>query len=640
MLCRNCHRENDEFASECSYCGSEIKPDYRYLISEVLNNNNKANEALYNATYKSVYFIASKLSNVMQNPDNVVAKSYDTALENLDVLTNKSNFPRWINSIAATIIISGMRKQRPDFLEDVGGQAYPYEFPYEDYKPVMRRLYSSPQTVSAAANFIYKLTDEEKLFYLMYYYNEMTSQEISRVFRISPATVSYHISSLNQKLRDELIASPLTDTSPLACLAFAKLGLERQFEEVFPSKRAASAHHEQSDGSFYDKTQLMPNVAQEHRRERPANAGYTTQMRAQQGTQQHRQQPPRRSQQKKNSGSDTASKLRLALVLSACSVIIIAAIIITLVLFKKENYDNISTYDSDYGSEPIEIIAPSTEPATEEVTEPLDRERPDFDAIRQEDDVEHLMSYAEDFIRADSEEAIGCYYILDIDYDGGMELIIREDIDDDNYHHEVYDITSDGDVNCSKTLKSTDKSYYMLREIERHDGEGKDYEFIKVGKTGKIYSHSLEDDVEDVLLEEYDEDDFFCGSDEHDPRTVYVLYSDGSDDEIEVEVPTEPETEEKTEKETEKPEEAEEEDDDSDKQTATVKVNDSLKLRSSPDTSGDSNILAKMPNGSKVELIDETKFNENGTDWYFVRYTDKEGNTHEGYAAADYIKVN
>ncbi len=679
MLCRNCHRETDEFATECVHCGADIKPDYNTLITEVLNNNIKANEVLYNATYKQVYFIASKLSNVMQSPDDIVSKCYETALDNLHVLSNRNNFQRWINSIAATIIVSGIRKQRPDFLREQGGPAILPEHPAGDYKPVMNRLASNPNISQAAANFIYKLTDEEKLFYLMYYYNGMSAAEISKIFKISPSAVTTHISSLNQKIRDELIVSPTADSSPLACTAFAKLGLAHQFEEAFPKKRPVKIPQENIPladdvrriSANHDRTQVMGayndgfGVPQQQTQPRypsqpPQNQGYgQPRMQAQNGRYaqgyddyDYEEQPvqrrrPPRQQPEKSSSQDTGSKLRMALILSACSVIIIAAIIITLVLFKKENYDNQPVDPSIFDSyEEIEPIMPTTEPPTEAPTESPDRERPEFDYDRQSEDAEYLMEYAEDFMFADSDEEIGCYYILDIDFDGGMELVIREDTGDDTYRHEIFDITSDGDVNLSKTLKSSGKSYYEIREIVREDGEGKDYEFIKVGKTGTVYSYSLE--TEDTTeLEEYDEGDFFCGADEHEPRTIFILYSDGSDEDVEIEVPTEPETEEETEPEEEETEAEDDDDEDSEDDnsnssgsTGTVKVDDSLKLRSSPSTADSSNVVAKMPNKSKVTITSDGKITENGVTWYKVKYTDKDGNTFEGYASSDYITID
>lgn len=656
MLCRNCHRETDEFATECAYCGADIKPDYNTLITEVLNNNIKANEVLYNATYKQVYFIASKLSNVMQSPDDIVSKSYETALDNLHVLSNRNNFQRWVNSIAASIIVSGIRKQRPDFLREQGGPAILPEHPVGDYKPVMNKLASNQNIAQAASNFIYKLTDEEKLFYLMYYYNGMSAAEISKIFKISPSTVTLHISSLNQKIRDELLVSPTADSSPLACTAFAKLGLSYQFEEAFPKKRAVkipqenipladdvrriSANHERYDRVPH--TQHGYGYGQPHTQNR--NDYYNEEYDYDEQPVQRRRPP--RNQPEKSSSQDTGSKLRMALILSACSVIIIAAIIITLVLFKKENYDNppVDMYES---YEEIEPVMPSTEPTTEAPTESPDRERPEFDYDRQYEDAELLMEYAEDYMYSDSEEAIGCYYILDIDFDGGMELILREDTGEGTYRHEIYNITSEGDVSLLKTLKSSEKSYYVIREIVREDGAGSDYEFVKVGKTGTVYSYSLETE-ETTPLEEYDEDYFFCGADEHEPRTIYILYSDGSEDPeggIEIEVPTEPETEEETE-----PEEEENEDEESEVSgednnassgaTGTVKVDDSLKLRSSPSTADSSNIVAKMPNKSKVTITSDGKITENGVTWYKVKYTDKDGKTFEGYASSDYITLD
>lgn len=63
-----------------------------------------------------------------------------------------------------------------------------------------------------------------------------------------------------------------------------------------------------------------------------------------------------------------------------------------------------------------------------------------------------------------------------------------------------------------------------------------------------------------------------------------------------------------------------------------------LRLRSAPDTSDNNNIIVTIPANTHVEIKD-TVTTEDGTVWYFVRYTVGSGLWHDGYCAAEYIQT-
>ena len=63
-----------------------------------------------------------------------------------------------------------------------------------------------------------------------------------------------------------------------------------------------------------------------------------------------------------------------------------------------------------------------------------------------------------------------------------------------------------------------------------------------------------------------------------------------------------------------------------------------LRLRSAPDTSDNDNIIVTIPANTHIEIKD-TITAEDGTTWYFVRYTVSSGLWHDGYCSADYVET-
>lgn len=63
-----------------------------------------------------------------------------------------------------------------------------------------------------------------------------------------------------------------------------------------------------------------------------------------------------------------------------------------------------------------------------------------------------------------------------------------------------------------------------------------------------------------------------------------------------------------------------------------------LRLRSAPDTTDPNNTITTIPQGSHID-IKETVTADDGSKWYFARYTNAAGVWFEGYCSADYVEV-
>lgn len=68
------------------------------------------------------------------------------------------------------------------------------------------------------------------------------------------------------------------------------------------------------------------------------------------------------------------------------------------------------------------------------------------------------------------------------------------------------------------------------------------------------------------------------------------------------------------------------------------RATENLRLRSTPDTSVSDNLVAMIPKGAHIDIL-ETVTTENGEVWYKARYTVSAGLWYEGYCSAEFVET-
>ncbi len=183
---------------------------FEILVSKAINNNEEAIEALMNATKNVAYFKAFNYVKNEQDALEVVQVSYINAFSKLNTLEDPSKFDRWFYSIVTreslnfiktaearyTVKFTDIEQKNDDLVFDVTDETI-------EHQP---ELAMDKQTKSEILKeIIDKLSDEQRIAIMMYFFDEMTTKEIAEELQVSENTIKSRIKLAKERIKQSVI---------------------------------------------------------------------------------------------------------------------------------------------------------------------------------------------------------------------------------------------------------------------------------------------------------------------------------------------------------------------------------------------------------------------------------------------------
>lgn len=198
------------------------------LVKSYQNGDSGAFEQIYNMTYRTAKFTALKiLNNNESDADDVMQDCYIKAMQKIDTLKTPSSFMSWFNMIIANQAKSVIRKNNPRFYEKDKDEDYSHleeewekefggfdQYDYDDYSDNGEDIGESKKLAfideassddyesflpeseieqeelcKIVMDMIENLSEEKKTAVILFYYNNMTTREISESIGVSENTV-------------------------------------------------------------------------------------------------------------------------------------------------------------------------------------------------------------------------------------------------------------------------------------------------------------------------------------------------------------------------------------------------------------------------------------------------------------------
>lgn len=180
---------------------NELK--WRELVERTRRGDRKAFEILYRETNRSVYFTALKLLADEEKAKDVMQDTFLTAIEKLNALRDGANFPKWVNRIAINKCRRYFRKPAEESLDE----RYEQGFEIKDDESFLPEEYVSNEVKRrVVTNIITRvLSDVQRQTVIMYYYNELSLEEIARVMGCPVKTVSSRLCSAREKIKEAVL---------------------------------------------------------------------------------------------------------------------------------------------------------------------------------------------------------------------------------------------------------------------------------------------------------------------------------------------------------------------------------------------------------------------------------------------------
>ncbi len=176
---------------------------WRQTVEATKKGDKKAFEAIYRETEKAVYFTCLKLLANEDSAKDAMQDTFMTALDKLGSLDDGVKFPMWINRIAVNKCKDRFRKVTNDSLDEQLEQGVEISddesFIPEEYvtDEVKRKV------IMDIINTV--LSDVQRQAIIMYYYDEMSLEEIAEVMECPVKTVSSRLCSAREKIREAVL---------------------------------------------------------------------------------------------------------------------------------------------------------------------------------------------------------------------------------------------------------------------------------------------------------------------------------------------------------------------------------------------------------------------------------------------------
>ena len=173
------------------------------LASQVENGDQKAFEKLYEETKKTVYFICISFLNNEEDAKDVMQDVYLTAYNKIAQLNDKGKFVPWINQIAVNKCKKFLMKKTPIMLdsEDLG------ELTVEENENFLPEEYIAKKEKRKIVMDIMRnyLSDVQYQTVILYYFNNLTIDEVADIMECPPGTVKYRLSVARGKIKEGVL---------------------------------------------------------------------------------------------------------------------------------------------------------------------------------------------------------------------------------------------------------------------------------------------------------------------------------------------------------------------------------------------------------------------------------------------------
>ena len=171
-----------------------MNENFRDIITAALSGNESAYEALYTMTKDSAYFIALSMTHNEQDALDILQESYIRAFVHLNTVDPPEYFDNWLNRIVSNCSKNFIKLKKPMLFSDISENIHLEELNEETDSDLIPHENIDKQEASRLImEIINGLPENKRLVILMYYYQDMSTKEISETLELPLTTVKYYL---------------------------------------------------------------------------------------------------------------------------------------------------------------------------------------------------------------------------------------------------------------------------------------------------------------------------------------------------------------------------------------------------------------------------------------------------------------
>ncbi len=173
------------------------------LVERIQNGDRKAFEEIYQETSKTVYFICISFLNNEEDAKDVMQETYITAYQKLEQLQEKEKFTAWISQIAVNKCKKLLLKNSPMLMEPESMT----NMATESNESFLPEEYITQKSKRKIVMDIMrkKLSDIQYQTVILFYFNDLSIEEIADIMECPPGTVKYRLSVSRAKIKEGVL---------------------------------------------------------------------------------------------------------------------------------------------------------------------------------------------------------------------------------------------------------------------------------------------------------------------------------------------------------------------------------------------------------------------------------------------------
>ena len=177
--------------------------DIAKLVEKLQNGDKQAFERLYQETSKTVYFICISFLNNEEDARDVMQDTYITAYQKLEQLQDKEKFVAWISQIAVNKCKKLLLKNSPVLMEPESMT----DMATEKNESFLPEEYITQKSKRKIVMDIMrkKLSDIQYQTVILFYFNDLSIEEIADIMECPPGTVKYRLSVSRAKIKEGVL---------------------------------------------------------------------------------------------------------------------------------------------------------------------------------------------------------------------------------------------------------------------------------------------------------------------------------------------------------------------------------------------------------------------------------------------------
>ncbi len=216
-------------------------------------------EKIYNEAYRAVYWTAYSLLKNEDDAEDIVQDTFVSLIHSYDGIKDKSKIVPWLKKVAANKALNRLTRTRTDNVEDEfleNAETVP-----EDFLP--DSIVESEDTRRIIMDIINSaLSEDVRRTLILFYFDEMSTREISEALGIPEGTVSWRISSAKKKIKKEVEKYEEENNTKLYGMAipFLSLLFMKEAEQV-PFKAIPASLTTLSASAQASQAGAAPNLA-------------------------------------------------------------------------------------------------------------------------------------------------------------------------------------------------------------------------------------------------------------------------------------------------------------------------------------------------------------------------------------------